>query len=155
VRRMLWPMVAALLWGAPASATESQCPLDLDTCLKQYQRMRERPWLGVRLEQDSTGNLVVMKVEPGSPAQRAGVRPGDVLRSIESQKPQTWFATKGGWGPRERGKISILRGKAEKELAIAYEAIPEAMFVRAVGVHMIEGHLAYMHGSEPREPDSR
>jgi len=28
---------------------------------------------------------------------------------------------------------------------VRFEAIPENVFARIIGVHMIEGHLAYMH----------
>ena len=67
----------------------------------QFQRMRERPWLGVSVEMDSvTHQRVIRSVEPGSPAHRAGIHPGDVI------------------------------------------------LAKYVGVHMLEGHLAYMHGEE-------
>lgn len=106
--------------------------------------MRHRPWLGVRLDTDSTGRTVVKGAMPGSPAQRAGIRAGDELKAIEGQPPQQWFAGKAGWGPQQTGTITVLRGRHEKDLAVAYQTIPEDLFARIVGEHMIEAHLAYM-----------
>jgi len=138
-------LVFVLLAPGGASAAEPRCELDATTCLEHFERMRRRPWLGVKFDKDSTGRMVVHEVVPGSPAQRAGVRAGDVLRGIEGQPPAQWFAGKAGWGPQERGSITILRGNREKTLVVVYEAIPEDLFARIVGLHMIEGHLAYMH----------
>lgn len=64
---------------------------------------------------------------------------------IEGQPPAQWFAGKAGWGLQKRGSITILRGKSEKNLAVACEAIPEDYFARIVGLHMLEAHVAYMH----------
>src|SRR5207253_9041457 len=41
---------------------------------------------GIKLEQ-TQGQVTVKAVEAGSPAEKAGVRPGDVVRSINERKP--------------------------------------------------------------------
>jgi len=135
----------ALLAPAGVLAAEPKCELDATACLQHFERMRRRPWLGVKFDTDSTGRMLIQEVVPGSPAQRAGVRAGDVLRGIEGQPPAQWFAGKAGWGPQERGGITILRGRSEKTFMVLYEAIPEDLFARIVGLHMVDAHLAYMH----------
>lgn len=40
------------------------------------------PWVGVALE-SASGGVAVSRVLPTSPAERAGLRPGDVIRSVE------------------------------------------------------------------------
>ncbi len=42
----------------------------------------QRPWLGIRMEDAERGVLVVA-VEPNSPAERAGLQPGDLLLSVK------------------------------------------------------------------------
>jgi len=133
----------ALTSFTPAYGAQDKCPLDVATCLGMYQKMKERPWLGVGIEADSLGQTIIRKVEHGSPAERAGLRPGDVLRTIEKQPPATWFAGKGGWIDGDSGDIAVLRGNKEKHLKLRYEAIPEDVLARVIGVHMLEGHLAY------------
>lgn len=145
-----WALALALLLIAPiaARAAEPKCPLELAACLGQYDIMRERPWLGVEVYGDSLERFIIIKVVPGSPAQRAGIRPGDVLQTIGGKPPKEWFAGKAGWIDGETGEIAVWRGGRTKSLRLPYEAIPEELLARMVGVHMLEGHLAYMH--EPR-----
>jgi len=145
-------VILGLLIAVPAPAAEPPCPLDVGTCLAQFELMRERPWLGVGLDSDSTGRRVVTRVEPKSPAQRGGIRPGDVLQSIEGKPPTEWFASKAGWGPRARGHIEVLRGNRTVALEVPYQLIPEDKLANIIGIHMVEGHLAYMHPT-PERPD--
>ena len=134
----------ALLAPVVARAAEPKCPLDPDKCLQEFEKMRHRPWLGVRLDADSTGRMEVVSVVPNSPAARAGVRKGDVLRGIDGKPPAEWFASKAGWGPAQAGRITVGRGRGETHLRLPYEAMPDEMFARIVGLHMVDAHLAYM-----------
>jgi len=154
MRPMRWLPFIALLVAAPALAVEPKCPLDLTTCLNQFQRMRERPWLGVGIDRDSLGRFVIQSVEPNSPSQRAGVHPGDVLESIEGKPPGDWFAGKAGWRSDGSGDLEVIRGGHPKTVKMRFEGIPEDVFARIIGVHMIEGHLAHMHDDDP-VPDKR
>jgi C-terminal processing protease CtpA/Prc len=148
-----WLVLGLLLLAVPASAKEPRCPLDLATCLAQFEHMRDRPWLGVHVDADSTGRMTVVDVGPGTPAQKAGIRPGDVLESIENRPPKEWFAGKAGWKNGDKGVIEVRRGGQRQNLTLRYEAIPEDVLARAIGTHMIEGHLAYMNKSQD-EPES-
>ena len=147
MRPIRWLPIIALAISVPALAAERKCPLDLATCLNQFQRMRERPWLGVTVDRDSMGRFVIHSVEPKSPSQRAGIHPQDVIERIEGKPPGEWFAGKAGWRVGETGDIDVLRGKQPKSLKLRYETIPEDVFARVIGLHMVEGHLAYMHDS--------
>ena len=153
MRPIGWLPFFALVFAAPAFAAEPKCPLDLTTCLNLYQRMQERPWLGVGIDKDSLGRFVIQSVEPNSPSQRAGIQPGDVLEGIEGRPPADWFAGKAGWRTGESGEIKVIRNKQPKTLKMKYEGVPEDVFARIIGVHMIEGHLAHMHDED--EPDKK
>ncbi len=133
-----------LLLASPASAKEPQCPLELTTCLLQFQHMRDRPWLGVHVDHDSTGRMLVVDVGPGTPAEKAGLRAGDVLQSIESRSPSDWFAGRAGWKDGDTGVIRVTRGGRPQDLTLRFQVIPEDVLAKAIGTHMIEGHLAYM-----------
>jgi predicted metalloprotease with PDZ domain len=135
-------LFGAMLGTAPALA-EEKCPLDVASCLQAFASARERPWLGVELEMDSTGARQVIRVVPGSPAQKAGMRPGDVLRSLDGRTPTDWFAGKAGWSTSGRTACTVLRGKRERELAIERRPMSDEMLARIVGTHMVEQHMAY------------
>ncbi len=154
MRRSLWWIVLslAILLPTPGFAAESQCPLPVTECLLRFQRMRERPWLGVDVELDSvTQQRVIVTVAPEGPADKAGMRVGDILIGIEGQPPAQWFAGKAGWKDSEDLPVAVVRGGVTKPLTLKARGVPEDILTRAVGVHMLEGHLAYMHGAKQHE----
>ncbi len=51
-----------------------------------------RPWLGVRfVETNAAPGLVVLNVTPGSPAETAGLRPGDLVRATDGREVDRLF----------------------------------------------------------------
>jgi S1-C subfamily serine protease len=81
-----------------------------------------RPWLGVAADEVS-GRLVVARVSPGGPADRAGVAPGDIILAVggESVRTQPEFYRKvwarGGAG--ESIPLKLLQGVEVKEVPVA------------------------------------
>jgi S1-C subfamily serine protease len=47
-----------------------------------------RPWLGLNAQQ-SHGSLVIGRVQPGSPADKSGLRRGDIIVGIDGERPRT------------------------------------------------------------------
>ena len=141
-----------LLLPAVAAAAQPRCPLPLDTCIVRFGRTRERPWLGVGLHADSLGRRIVDQVLPGSPAEAAGMKAGDVLRTIDSRPPQEFFlAGRAGWKSGDRIPVEVLRAGRVATLSVAAAPIPEDVLARIVGEHMLEGHLAYMEPAPPHD----
>jgi S1-C subfamily serine protease len=52
-------------------------------------RYRSAPSLGLRVKDDPIRGVVVGGSRPGSPAERAGVQPGDVVEAMEGQPIRT------------------------------------------------------------------
>jgi S1-C subfamily serine protease len=81
-----------------------------------------RPGLGVAADEVS-GRLVVARVSPGGPADRAGVAPGDIILAVggESVRTQPEFYRKvwarGGAG--ESIPLKLLQGVEVKEVPVA------------------------------------
>jgi S1-C subfamily serine protease len=48
-----------------------------------------QPWLGIDLYNSPFGGPIVVGVTPGSPAQAAGVQPGDVISQVDGQPVPT------------------------------------------------------------------
>ena len=144
MRRFAWLAFLLLLVPAPAAAKQPRCPLPLDSCIVRFGQMRERPWLGVYIDVDSLGQRVVDSVAPGSPAEKAGFRHGDVLERLNGAEPQVFFATRAGWKTGATMQAMVKRDGHERALAFVAQHIPEDLLARIVGEHMLEGHLAYM-----------
>ena len=81
-----------------------------------------RPWLGIAADEVS-GRLVVARVSPDGPADRAGVAPGDIILAVGSENVRTqadfyrkvW--ARGGAG--ENIPLKVLQGVDVKEVPIA------------------------------------
>ena len=144
VRMMMLPLLLALA-AAPAAAEQPKCPLDLVTCLGRFQLMKERPWMGAGVDRDSLGVYRIVTVTEGAPGEKAGLLPGDVLQKVGGKPPGEWFAGKAGWKMGDHGQILVSRNGHERALQMEYRAIPEDVFAKIVGIHMVEAHMAYMH----------
>lgn len=155
--RRLVPIAALLclaLLAAPASAEQPRCPLPVDQCLLRFELMKTRPWLGVEVDRDSaTGVMTVATVRPGGAADRAGLKPGDVLEQIDGTPPQDWFAGRAGWKTNGDIPLAVLRDGRVQKRSVTIEHMPADMLARIVGEHMLEGHLAWMHPHEHDETE--
>ena len=82
---------------------------------------RPRPWIGVNT-QEVQGNLIVTRVSPESPADEAGLRPGDVIVGVGGQpvKGQADFYTK-LWATGAAGvavAIDVLKGREVQQYTV-------------------------------------
>jgi predicted metalloprotease with PDZ domain len=137
----------------PARAVEPACPLPLEQCVTRYQHLRERPWLGFEVRVDSaTGARCIVEVVAEGPADRAGVKSGDLLQTLGGVDPQSWFAGRlgqDGWREGERVAITVRRGGHDETLTLQLGRIPETQVAAWLGRHVLEAHLAYMEEGQP------
>lgn len=74
------------------------------------------PWLGVELASAPVRGALVAKVVPGSPAARAGIRPGDLITQHDTQPIEagaTLVAAISGLQPGDTVDIQLQRGASE------------------------------------------
>jgi S1-C subfamily serine protease len=76
-------------------------------------------WFGARVKVGTTP-LVVMSVQPQSPADQAGLKPGDALLQVNGQPPKSFIDFTDRLAANAAGKASltIQRGTARKEVAV-------------------------------------
>jgi serine protease Do len=98
-----------------------------------------RGWLGVQvqgidedlaksLKQSDTKGALVSNVTPGSPADAAGLKPGDVVRSVDGQPVETssdLSSRVAAKGPGARVDLDVVRDGADKKIDVKLGSFPD------------------------------
>jgi serine protease Do len=110
-----------------------------------------RGWLGVQvqgidedlaksLKMSDTHGALVSNVTPGSPADEAGLKPGDVVRSVDGKPVETssdLSSRVASTGPGTRVSLDVRRDGAEKTIDVKLGTFPDEQVADARGQ---EGH---------------
>jgi len=101
----------------------------------------EHGWLGIevapideviqkRFRLPSTEGALVNRVLPGSPAEKAGLKRGDVIRKLGDKpiaSPDEMIRTTARAKPAERVLVTVIRGGSEREIAVTLDRRPETV----------------------------
>jgi serine protease Do len=96
----------------------------------------QRPWIGIRLEEVRTDNprdaivrgAIVASVVPGSPAERAGLRRGDVITRLRTHAVRNrfdWDAALLDLRVGEKVPLVLRRGDAEQTVSVTIADLPD------------------------------
>lgn len=96
-----------------------------------------RPWLGVNTQEMQGGHLVVTRITQGSPAEKSGLKAGDIIVRLGGQPiaGQADFYRK-LWGQGPAGTkipLSVLQGGEVRELVV--DSIDRAQHLRARAIY--------------------
>ena len=126
---------------------EKKCGADAQACLNWFaNNYGNRGWAGVSLEKSDEG-LRVSEVHHGTPAERAGVKAGDVLVAIngveynEENKEQMAGLEK-LMVPGQEFTYTIARNGKNRDISFALDEMPMDVVARMVGLHMLSDHAA-------------
>src|SRR5436305_10317004 len=89
------------------------------------EKPRQPAYLGVHLADGPGGRPVLAHVEPGSPADRAGLRPGDVLRRADGKEvagPAYLRQLLTARGPGDALKVAVARDDKPVEVSVTLGA---------------------------------
>jgi predicted metalloprotease with PDZ domain len=138
-------LMALGMFGAlVASESYKKCPYDTQTCLDMMvSKMKGRGWLGIEWDTETS---LVQRVVPGSPAESAGFKVGDLLDSVAGAKFSknteakcvTCDATKDKWKPGVRIAYVVKRKGKTVKLNPTLAALPTDVMAQMIGMHMIE-----------------
>jgi C-terminal processing protease CtpA/Prc len=134
---------------AQASAAHAgyhgKCTLSTQDCLDHMAaKMKNSGWVGIEMDQDeTTGALTILKVVPGSPAESAGLQPGDVLYAlngveINDKNEDALSKARQEWKPGQTVNYTVKRDGRSKDISLTLAAMPADVLARFVGQHMLE-----------------
>lgn len=145
-------MIVAVLLLAPVptavlAGSEYKCTAPTQECLdKMTANLMKRGWLGIfgnEIREDGTMYMEIIEVVPGSPAEKADIRPGDLLVAIngvdliESNKEALYKIQKKN-KPGAKFRYTLKRNRHRVYKQVKLGSMPYDVIVRAVGQHMLE-----------------
>jgi C-terminal processing protease CtpA/Prc len=139
-------VVLATLASLPTLAGESKkCTVPIQECLDYMsEKMRNSGFVGVEIDVDEkTGTYTVQGVIPGTPAEKAGIRPGDQLyalngvRIVKGNEKALKKAHK-EWKPGQSVTYTIRRDGADREITLRLVRMPADVMAKWIAKHMME-----------------
>lgn len=139
--------VMAALVAVPALAIAGaghKCENDTQDCLNMMAtKMKNSGWIGVELDKTEAGELYVKEVIPGSPAEKSGVKPGDVLYAIDGivlneENEARIQKAKKNWTPGTSISYTIKRDGYDRKASLTLAPMPADLLAKYIGQHMLE-----------------
>jgi len=145
--RWVWLLILAVALAAPAFAGEKKhdCTASTQDCLnKMAAKFKEKGWVGIESDKSEKGDKqTITKVVPGSPAERAGLRAGDVLLAINGvrfgeEDEEKWAKVKKAWKPGGTITYTLARDGQKREVGVTLGHVPKDVVAQWIGEHMLQ-----------------
>ena len=137
--------LAVAFSGAALAGHGGKCTMSSAECAahmkEQYQT---KGWMGIEAEKGEDGAMKVLSVVPGSPAERAGIREGDVLVSVNgisfADKAKLKEMKKASLGIGQTAAYGVKRDGETLTVDVTLERMPEALVAQMIERHTKEEH---------------
>ena len=131
---------------AASAKKEGGCKSSAADCEKEMASMKGQAWSGIFAEESDAG-LAVVKVVPGSPAEKAGIAKGDILLSFNgiTYSKENHDKVKAARKDMKAGSIAtygIERAGKSKNVEVRLATMPDEVYTAMVKEHMAEDHAA-------------
>ena len=130
--------------GAPSGEKHPKCPYTTQECLNSMaRRLKTAGWIGIEYEPTDPAGPKVTKVVPGSPAEKAGLLPGDILFALngvemKSANDDALKKASKEWKPGQTVQYTVKRNGAPKQVEVVLGEWPADILARYIGEHMLE-----------------
>jgi predicted metalloprotease with PDZ domain len=138
-------LVLALALPAWAGHSGEKCDHPTQECLDYMSaKLKSSGWVGVELDYaETTGIPTVTKVVPGSPAEAAGIQPGDIFAALNGVKinkdnEDALKAAKKDWKPGQSVTYTISRNGYDKKVDVTLAPMPADVMAAWIGNHMLQ-----------------
>jgi hypothetical protein len=133
--------------SAPPKMRDAMCPREPSVCAEQMtEHFRKRGWVGITPDIDpGTGVISVTRVFSDSPAQRAGLRAGDIIQGLNGIKyskikNEDFMRAYDSFRLGDSVVFNVERGGRQLDIEVHLEKIPEAILEQWVNEHLLEYH---------------
>ena len=133
------------LLAAHALAGGDRCTKSTKDCTEEMKAaIAAKGWAGIEVEAMASG-LVVLAVTPGSPAERAGFKVGDVLAALNGiryteENKDALHAMKKSLKPGSTARYTVIRGGVERIVAVKLAPVPDDIRDRWMREHLEHDH---------------
>lgn len=131
---------ATAAWAGGEKCAEQHTQASYEQMAKKW---AAKGYLGIETEKNAQGAYAVKKIEPGSPAERAGFRPGDVLVALNGARfgadnKEAVAKAKASLGPGKTATYTVARAGKEQTLTPTLSEVPREVLAQWVGEHVID-----------------
>jgi C-terminal processing protease CtpA/Prc len=149
---MIFAVCVAL--NRPAVGGDSaKCTMPLQECLDRMSAaLKTTGWVGIEFDNSKVvnGGYTILKVVPGSPAEKAGLQPGDVLYALngvrlakeDKENLAALAAARKEWKPGQSVTYTVKREGVDREITLTLAPMPADVMARWIGEHMKEHEAA-------------
>ena len=143
-------MLAVLTIAASGLATaggHGKCTKSTGECATAIKAKYEtKGWSGLDKDKNEDGSMTIRAVAPGSPAEKAGIKAGDVLVSVngvtlsEENEAKLTAMHESGFKIGDTVAFGIKRGVDISTVNVTLEKIPQAALADMIAKHTKEAH---------------
>ncbi|MCP3960462.1 MAG: PDZ domain-containing protein [bacterium] len=138
--------ILPILLAGVAVAGHGPCSAELDDCLSgMTKQFGTRGWVGIELDRQEDGTLLIERVVPDSPAQAAGIEPGDRITELNGVPYRN--ADRGALKEAYKAMVAgntitytIERAGDELRVEIRLAHLPDTLRAQWIAQHLLEGH---------------
>jgi C-terminal processing protease CtpA/Prc len=141
---LLPALVLAVAPAVQAGPDHYKCTKSAQECLNEMAAsFKNTGWVGLELDKDDDGVMVVRRVVNGSPAETAGFREGDVLVALQGirfgdeSKLDSLKAVKKSMVPGKQVTYTVRRSGVETKVNVTLAPLPQEVLAQWIGSHML------------------
>ncbi|MEZ6141290.1 MAG: PDZ domain-containing protein [Zavarzinella sp.] len=100
------------------------------------------PYMGLSSETAQGGGVRITAVTEGGPAEKAGFKEGDIIKSFDDKNLRTYNAmieALQDYAPKDKIKVAIIRGKTEMVLNLEFGTRTQVQGRPSIGIQVDEG----------------
>ena len=136
----------ALAAEDPEAEPQYRCSYELEVCLDwMAKNYGNRGWAGMQLD-TAGGVYTVTEVHVGSPAEKAKVRPGDLLVAINGvefneENEAKLVAMQGEMKPGAQFTYTLKRKGKRRNVEVVLVGMPIEVIAHQIGMHLLTDHV--------------